>query len=129
MHSEDYIDALFNKIHSFKKGSKAYHEARANYHHAANSNGIEALINIKDSIKDTDLAKSLDDADKLRKEVASLKDEIKELNTQQALDLDKLQTQVDAMEAEKLTLLDIIGVSPLEYEVGLAQGRLSGKLL
>ena len=110
------IDALYARMLKEKKGSKTYWEAKSDYHYANSCFHMQQHEALKDAIKDTEAGKMADIIVQLEKDVANLKAQLENADSERNEAVAAVEEERDVAIEEVETLVSAIGWSKLDYE-------------
>jgi len=122
--SENEVEAYRQKAVQLRRGTKAFWEATNDWHYAQLVNAREALTALHELVADSSTGKLIAEIESLRKDVASLKDELQVAGENWQQEAVKAQAREAQAQEELDALKRAIGLSAMDYDIAQARGQL-----
>ena len=128
--TQEELDRLYSRFIGAKKNSKAYWEAKSDYHLAYANFYMTAKMNLEEAIKDSSEGKAIDAMIQLQKDVENLKTQLEATNETFEEEKTKKDEEYVSLQEEMDMLLRGLGMSNMEWERAKSLGKLpNGQLL
>ena len=118
----EQVGAMYGIYRTQRKGTKAFAEAKAAYYESLWRLTEHQHHGLEESIKGSDLGKTLDRLGEAEKTIESLKDQLRIEEENKAEELKEKDEEIEGLQAEIVQILETIGWSEEDWEHAKGHG-------